>query len=166
MLFLNVELQKSSNSAFKASLEKAQFNKSAATEHEGGRWAPKYLSGGNCTCLMKNWFEGKYSKILLWGKKHNKGCEIQFTDCFTAQVTSVPRAGFYDPCEKSNPRSQGCAALLLKHKKMWRICSKTSFCPDFLKINAVLFFQGDEAFGRGIVSHGEVASAHLPGGFL
>lgn len=77
---------------------------------------------------MKNWFEGKRCKILLWGEKDDKGCEIQFMDYFTAKVTSIPRAVFYNSCEKSNPGSQVCSALLLKHKNAAYLLENKGFC--------------------------------------
>lgn len=88
----------------------------------GGQTAP---GGGLAeTCLVaithhlvKNWFEGERCKMLLWGEEDDSGCEIQVVDCFTAKVTSIPRAVFYNPCEKSNPVLQPCSALPLKHKK-------------------------------------------------
>lgn len=106
----------------------------------------KNLSAGNYTCCVtKNWFEGKCSKILLWGEKDSTGCETQLAYCFTAKVTSVPRAVFYSGCKKSNPGSQAWAAVLVGQKHAACLVPlENQVWGRFPEIDAVLFLGGWE----------------------
>lgn len=104
----------------------------------------KNLYAGNYTCcVMKNWFEGKCCKILLWGEKDSKGCEIQLAYCFTAKVTFVPRAVFYSYCKKSNPSLQAWAVVLVEHEHAacLVLLEDQALCR-FPKIDTVLFLGG------------------------